>query len=445
MRYTHAQLSWLVDHGFFTAALRGLAEPPLDAGETGLRELLLALATQGRGEVTAAREIILPVARQPGRVGEEAFYRLVEAEHLLGKPQAMLELLDAHPDRGASARGMFLRGRALGTLQPDAALDLLLKLADQPQPTSHLQRLAAFEAVPLLDRLGRFDEALAWARRFHGAFRDHAAAGHFLQHLDTQRQRVREARPRRDQNPGCTGTALIVGLPRSGTTLLAQMLDAHPEIHAIGEFDGLGEVLHTMTSQGVSPYRFSSLPPSAAAALRKVYLEGARWFSGDGCRWTLDKSLLTWHSIPVVADLLPGARLLYLKRDPRDTATSILLSGFPSAQYPWSTRLDHLFEVLRRAHELIPLALAASGLPTMSIRYEDLVGSPGETIRQCAHLLGIQPVEALLQPENNPRAVTTLSHAQIRRPIHRGAVGRWRNYAGMFGPEWHQLAERAGY
>lgn len=445
MRYTHAQLSSLVDQGFHTAALRGLELPPLDSGLPGQVEYLQAVALRGRGELIRAREILQSLLPGEGSLGGEVFFNLLEIDLLLGRQQEVLKQLEKHPHHHATYRGTLLRGRAYAQSAPHDALGLLLTLADGADVPVHLARLASFEAAALLDRAGRHREAFTRAAEAHA--RSAVRHGHlqFLHHLDTQAQFLRRQIPPRDVGPAVERTALVVGLPRSGTTLLEQMLDAHPEVYGIGEFDGLKEVLQTLVSQRVSPYQFADLPPGPVANFRRLYREGARRWVPAGNPWTLDKSLLTWCSIPFVAEFLPGARLLHLRRDPRDLAISILLSGFPAGEFPWAGRLEDLYEVLRRVESLVPEALDASSLRHETSRYEDLVSDPRSVMERCSALLGLTVDPRTLDPGKNPRPVNTLSYNQVRQPIYRASVGRWKNYGWLFNSAWHRLAAEAGY
>jgi hypothetical protein len=223
------------------------------------------------------------------------------------------------------------------------------------------------------------------------------------------------------------------------------MLDNHSQISGIGEFDGLNEVIHTMTSQGISPYQFSRLPQEDQDQLRKVYYTGARMFLDRANAWTLDKTLLSWSSIPFLAEFLSQAKFIHIQRDPRDIAISVLLSWFDYGQHPWTSSLRDIYEIVYRAQALLPRCLRHCGLEHITIRYEDLITAPEPDIKNCLRLLGLEFEANTVTPELNPRAVNTLSYNQVKRGLYSSSVGRWRDYEWLFDQEWHRLAAAAGY
>jgi hypothetical protein len=89
---------------------------------------------------------------------------------------------------------------------------------------------------------------------------------------------------------------------------------------------------------------------------------------------------------------------------------------------------------------LLPAALSAGGFAHESIVYERLVADPAGHAARCLRLLGLPDDGAVLAPHENRRAVFTLSHEQVRRPINAGSIGRWRNYAFAFDGSWDALA-----
>jgi hypothetical protein len=232
------------------------------------------------------------------------------------------------------------------------------------------------------------------------------------------------------------GVALVVGMPRSGTTLLEQMLDRHPAIGGIGEYDGINTLGTAVAGQGVWPGGLAMLDSGVAAALQAEYLAGAGVTQRAGTAWTFDKSLHTWHWLPAVAAVLPGAVCLRMERDARDTAISLYLSNFHPQSFGWTKSLDSIRRVIAAERRLAPLGLRALSIPHEDFRYEDLVDRPREHMERILARMGLPWDDAVLAPEANTRTVLTLSHEQVRRSINRSSIGRWKNYEFAFGPEW---------
>jgi hypothetical protein len=225
-------------------------------------------------------------------------------------------------------------------------------------------------------------------------------------------------------------------MPRSGTTLVEQMLDRHPLVSGIGEYDGIHTLGHELVARGLWPGQLMLLDEHESRQLQEEYLAGARITRRSGAEWTFDKSLHTWRWLPAAAAVLPGAACIRIERDPRDTAISLFLSNFHPQSFGWTSSLDSIRQVIAAERALAPLALRALGIPHVDLRYEELVDRPREHMERILALLGVPWDDAVLTPEANTRTVLTLSHEQVRRSINRSSIGRWRNYAWAFGESW---------
>jgi hypothetical protein len=236
--------------------------------------------------------------------------------------------------------------------------------------------------------------------------------------------------------PRVEGVAMMVALPRSGTTLLEQMLDRHPEISGIGEFKGLIAIVNGLGQTGYWPQRPNLIPSSRLAELQSLYLEGAGHIRRPGARWIFDKVLRAWRSIPEIAAVLPGATAISVDRDPRDTATSIFLSYFNQGVIPWSGDFAAIRRVIELKRRIAPLAISLFETPHVHVVYEDLVEDPAYHAARCLRTMGLGMDERVTRPEESSRRAVTLSSEQVRRPIHRSSIGRWRNYAWAFDDSW---------
>jgi hypothetical protein len=217
------------------------------------------------------------------------------------------------------------------------------------------------------------------------------------------------------------------------------MLDRHPAICGIGEYEGIATLGAELLGRGVWPAGLDQLERSDAHRLRERYLAGALISRRSGASWTFDKSLMTWRYLPAVAAVLPGAVCLRMQRAARDTAISIFLGNFHPRAFGWTSSLDSIRSVIAAERALAPRALEVLGLSHEEIRYESLVESPREHMERVLSRLGLPMDEATLTPEANQRTVLTLSHEQVRRSINRSSIGRWQNYAWAFDGSWDEL------
>ncbi len=229
----------------------------------------------------------------------------------------------------------------------------------------------------------------------------------------------------------------IVGMPRSGSTLVEQILASHPDIA------GAGEVKYLSRALGMLRDRFPSLPkypemlgkitPSQMDIIANNYLENLTSGAEDAKRVT-DKLLTNYFFVGLIHLLFPNAKIINTLRDPVDTC----LSGFTKLfkdDMPHSYDLNELGRYYREYESL--MAHWNDVLPEESIttiRYEDVVASTEKEARRIIEFLGLEWDPACLDFHNSNRPVKTASVAQIRKPIYKTAVKRWMKYGDGLQP-----------
>ncbi|MEY3142334.1 MAG: hypothetical protein RLY21_827 [Planctomycetota bacterium] len=391
------------------------------------------------GRIDRAVELMRPIARGRGPHATEAQLNLMMALHQAGKTGEFVEeaAIDGAWRKDPRALLMFARVAAVKDREAGAReLTVLFRSHSHPA----LRRSAGFEAVGLLDKLGRYRDAFDLANEVHAATSGRYEPEQWIAPLEQQIALLRKGpdffKPRADP---VKGVAFVVAMPRSGTTLLEQMLDRHPAIGGIGEFDGLDHACRTLFSATSWPRVPSAVPDARFRDLQRHYLEGAAQIRKDGASWTFDKSLRTWRALPEVACIFPGAVCIAVDRDPRDLATSIFLSFFNANSYEWTQHFDAIRHMIEMQRILVPLAFETLGLSHESIVYEDLVVQPAMYAERCLSRMGLAMDEAVLSPEKNTKAAFTLSHDQVRQPINNRSVGRWRNYEWAFDSSWDKV------
>jgi hypothetical protein len=293
----------------------------------------------------------------------------------------------------------------------------------------------------MLDAAGHYRRAFDLATHLHATTSESFDIDGLI--ADTRQQHALLARAKPwflPRAPAVNGVALVVGMPRSGTTLLEQMLDRHPDISGIGEYDGVKNIGDTVQSAGAWPDGLGILDTAAAKQMQNDYLQGARARQRANTRWTFDKSLHVWKWLPAVAAVLPGAVCFHIVRDPRDCAISLLLSNFHPKSYGWTSSLHDIQRVMTAERALAPLALATLGMPHETIVYENLVDDPRAHMQRATERLGVAMQDSVLAPQGNTRTVLTLSHEQVRKPINKSSIGRWKNYEFAFDDSWRALA-----
>lgn len=418
------------------AALQGLRMAPKEPR----LELLAGIIEHrlGRSDAAISRLERLLAGSPPNEI--EASLALSEALHRAGRREAF-ERFAAQGGRWTEdPRAAVFLARVVAKRDPDEAISMLkacFEAADDPL----LRRVAGFEATKHLDAAGRYREAYGLAMRVHEATTPRFDVTELEREIVEQRRRLAAGRgsfPARAKPE--LGVAIVVALPRSGTTLLEQMLDRHPGVEGIGEFEGVFELGESLTAAGHWPSRMLGLGTIEAGELANRYRQGARSRCRTRATWSFDKTLLAWRWLPAIAAVLPGARLIRIVRDPRDAAISMFLSNFHPRTWGATASLESLRRLVELERTIVPEALDTLGLASVSISYETLVAEPRREIARCLDLLGLPFDEAVLSPERNERTVLTLSHEQVRRPINASSIGRWRNYEFAFDERWSAFA-----
>ena len=245
----------------------------------------------------------------------------------------------------------------------------------------------------------------------------------------------------------------LVGFPRSGTTLLDQILDSHPALTTMEEKDTLDQVRRAVQAlPGGYPEALAGVSAETLADLRQLYRAEARRHVGDlGQRLLVDKMPLNTIDTGLIHRLFPRARILLALRHPCD----VVLSGFMQAMQPNAAMVlfDSLLSTARFYAQVMDLWLnyrSVLPLTVVSTRYEDLVADlAGETRRILAGL-GLPWDDAVLgyAEHAKTRAISTPSYHQVVQPIYRRSVDRWHNYAFAFDevlPVLEPFLARFGY
>ena len=364
---------------------------------------------------------------------------LVDVLHRMGRRDEVRALVESGGEWTQEFRGRILAARCLAETDPERGAAELERLLRSPGDVGQ-RRNAGFEAVALHDKAGNYRKAWELATYLHTETSSKFDTIGLVDGLNEQRELLSRGTPWFEPRvPPVEGVGFIVGMPRSGTTLIEQMLDRHSLVAGIGEYEGIAVVGETLRHYGAWCRGLGALDPEVAKGIQAGYLEGSVTEEVAGKRWRIDKSLHTWRWLPAVASILPGARCIHMARDPRDTAVSLYLSNFHHRNYSWTRSTHEIVQVMEAERSLSLTALEALRIPHEAIVYEDLVEDVEGHARRVAALLGVEAEPGMLSPEKNTRTVLTLSHEQVRRPVNRKSIGRWKNYEWAFGAEWDRL------
>ena len=237
----------------------------------------------------------------------------------------------------------------------------------------------------------------------------------------------------------------VVGLQRSGTTLVEQILASHPRIHGAGELRDVGQIFEALPQIVGPPSRDSFdaltwLGPGSAGAASNRYLERLDALAPSTAVRVVDKSPDNIRFLGLISVLWPSARVIICDRDLRDVAVSCWLTGFAIL---WSTDWDHIARRFAIYQRILDHWRATKPLEWLEVRYENLVADLEGHARQLIDFVGLEWDPGCVRFQSTRRVVRTPSLVQVREPIHSHSVGRWQRYEASLAPLLRAL-ERHG-
>jgi len=215
---------------------------------------------------------------------------------------------------------------------------------------------------------------------------------------------------------------LITGMPRSGSTLVEQILASHRDVEGANEISDMLQLIDAESRRQGST--FPLWAPGATAEdwqrLGREYLaRTARWRAAKP-RFT-DKNLLGWHFTGAALAMLPAARVIIVRRDPVETCLACYRHSFTDAA-AFACDLDDLADYCAGFLGLTRFWLEKYPAQVFDLRYEALVANPEDVIRRMLDFCGLPFDPACLEPHKTARAVLTPSASQVRQPLHRGSA-----------------------
>ncbi len=239
------------------------------------------------------------------------------------------------------------------------------------------------------------------------------------------------------------GLVFIVGMPRSGTTLVEQILASHPEVHAAGESTSVEYSIRSIPSllgaYGNYPEFISALTTEVLDLLATEFLGTLRTLSAEASCITVNERGNELY-LGLIELLFPEARIVHCLRDPRDTCLSCYFQDF-TASLAYTGDLRNLGLHYRAYERLMEHWKSVLQLPVMEVKYEELVANPEPAMRALIEFCGLEWDDRCLRFHESDRPVTTPSYDQVRRPVYGSSVGRWRNYRAQLQPLFSALEE----
>jgi Sulfotransferase family len=327
---------------------------------------------------------------------------------------------------GRTSASGWLNLATINRLEPEAE-PAIRALAGDESRSNEERSLAHFALYHLLKRRAPAHEAFAALDMANRLSRG-------LQPIDVSRdlqlsQRITRVfdraflEGRKGEGDPAEGAIFVLGMPRSGTTLVEQILAAHPEVYPGDERD---DVLRLRTSIEGYPEAVMDKPPSFAQQAGRTILQAMLTPAG-GRRFATDKLPGNYVNIGFLRWILPNARFVYCRRTLEDNALSIYEQNFGRNIF-YASDLAACGAMYRDHLRVMDHWQRDCAIPVHTVDYEALVADPEPHVRALLGFVGLTFDAACLAPEKVERSVATASVWQVRQPIAGTSVGKWRRF-----------------
>ena len=464
LRWAFARCSW--DLGRPEEALAAVDDWQ-DLEDLGVEFTVLILLLLARmGAIEQAQPALSRLLANPPQQGPSALRVAVifERLHRLDEARAVLTRFERN-DRsteGTPERLLLSAALAERAGQHEEAYGQLAQALQGHQEFVHRHHLL-FPFARVCDALGRYDEAYAAAEEAHRSqlqFLELATGDTAVENLVFWSASSSGCDPQdvatwANEGPSIEDSPIfIVGFPRSGTTLLEQVLDAHPGLKSMDEQPLVWTAVTELAARGIRyPAELGLLSAQDLDEIRARYFERARKRSRlqPGQR-LVDKNPLNLTLLPMMRRLFPQASIILAIRHPCDTLLSCFLQHFGSPGLAVACRdLTTLARSYSRAYGYWYAQWPLLRPSSYELRYESLTADFAVEVRKLAAFLQLPWHEAMLAPGKHAREkgfISTPSYAQVTEPVSSRSVGRWTHYQGHFAEALAILApwiERWGY
>ncbi len=440
-----------------------LAPDDADAALQASNALLLGSAPE-QAEACARRALEIRPGWRPAML---ALAAALHQETRLDEQMAVLrEVLGVSPNDPAACSAMAACLRMLGrnaeaialleplashALTPTLAITLApvyLAAARAKDARDLIERALRFEPIPApersslcfalgdaLRRLGRHDEAFDAYRRANEAR---------PRSFDRARQASMHATLQAAFGEGLAGQpratldasrcVFIVGMPRSGTTLVEQIIGAHPRAHGAGEISTLQHALDAACAPygGPGAEAFARLTAADLDRGAQLYLDAVDALAPGALRIT-DKMPHNFQVLGLIERMLPGSRVIACTRSPLDNCLSLYFTQL-SLRHAYASDLADLGWAYAQHLRLMRHWREVCSIPILDVRYEEVVADLDAQARRIIEFVGLDWDDRCLRFYESDRPVTTASVDQVRKPIYTTSVARWKRYEHHLGP-----------
>ena len=232
------------------------------------------------------------------------------------------------------------------------------------------------------------------------------------------------------------GLIFVVGMPRSGTSLVEQILSSNKDVHGHGELNFFSEAIEKFL-----PYKsideFEKIIPNKLdynllKLIGEDYLNKTKRLNVENKKFQIDKNPINFRLVPLILSALPNSKIIHCFRDPRDNCLSLYKNYFSQFVMPWCYDQGELSKYYKSYSSLMEYYFYFNEKKIINVNYDNLVNNPEEQVKSLVKKVGLDWSEAYLKFYENKRLVTTASVNQVRQKIYKSSSKGWENYKNYF-------------
>jgi tetratricopeptide (TPR) repeat protein len=394
-----------------------------------------SLRSQGKFQeaLDSYRRVLVLVPGHPGALGGAA--SMLE---VLGRFDEASEVLAPAVESGIRTIAVALPYAALSrhTGETESAVALLEGLLADSSGERPLRMEGHFMLGKLYDSEKKYEQAFRHYRaanelkpKTFDQWESDLSFDAIITTYDRSRHQRRSRATNRSRLP-----VFIVGMPRSGTTLTEQILASHPLVHGAGELVHIGKINgHLPELTGVPwPDCMDRLNRKMLDEIAQRHLDELGRMAAGKARVT-DKMPHNFRWLGLIDLLFPEARIIHCQRDPMDNCLSIYCLSFGTS-HAYANNLEHLGAYYRQYERLMAHWRRVVRVPILDMAYEDTVADLEQSARKLIEFCGLEWDEQCLRFHELGRAINTHSYDQVRQPIYKKSVARWKRYENFLEP-----------
>ena len=322
----------------------------------------------------------------------------------------------------------------------DQATSLVEKMLARPGLNKDFRRGLLFTLIKLKDRQGLYDAAFACAREANELKPyqyNHAQYVKYVNRLLDPEITSLAAEPLTPTTlENVVRPVFIVGMPRSGTSLVEQIIATHPMVYGGGERHAISSIVSNLPSLlgniAEYPECLSAVTPATIEQIRGNYARFTEGLPVDTTAMT-DKMPENFQHAVLIRMLFPDSRIIHCVRNPIDTCLSCYFQQF-TGYHDYAYDLEDLGKHYLEYQRLMKYYRDVAGVPMLEVKYEELVNDTEKVSRQMVEYCGLEWDERCLRFYESERVMRTASYDQVRQPVYTRSIDRWKNYEKHLGP-----------